>query len=251
MKKLNNKFHFSVDDVFESLIEVSDKKIPLSKHWFFKILYKLWKKYKIRTAVYLFYQKKINGKLRTLKEIRDIKNQLKEGWLYFNIHGLDYDTPPYSQKPSEQKKTFLKIHNQIIRFAGKKNLSSFVRLHYYSESFELKNFYKQKNIYGLFVTDREVGSYRLPKKNSNELILKGITKSKGVYFIRTDYRVEFLSKIKNTSTIKKNFNDNFKKNRKIIIYTHENELKKKINVTNLINSMKILVNDLSILNAKP
>ena len=63
-------------------------------------------KYKIRTAVYLFYQKKINGKLRTLKEIRDIKSQLKEGWLYFNIHGLDYDTPPYSQKPLEQKKLF-------------------------------------------------------------------------------------------------------------------------------------------------
>ena len=35
----DNKFHFSVDDVFESLIEISDNNIPIKKHWFFKILY--------------------------------------------------------------------------------------------------------------------------------------------------------------------------------------------------------------------
>ena len=46
---MNNKFHFSVDDVFESLIEISDNNIPIKKHWFFKILYNLWKKYKIKT----------------------------------------------------------------------------------------------------------------------------------------------------------------------------------------------------------
>ena len=27
--------HFSVDDVFNSLIEVTDNNIPLKKHWFF------------------------------------------------------------------------------------------------------------------------------------------------------------------------------------------------------------------------
>ena len=31
------KFSFSVDDVFESLIEISDKNIPLKEHWFLKI----------------------------------------------------------------------------------------------------------------------------------------------------------------------------------------------------------------------
>ena len=56
-KKIN--LHFSVDDVFESLIEVSDKNISLKKHWFFSKFYFLWKKYKLKTGLYLFYEVKL------------------------------------------------------------------------------------------------------------------------------------------------------------------------------------------------
>ena len=54
----NNSFHFSVDDVFSSLIEVTDKNIKIQNHWFFKQLYNLWIKYKIKTSCVLVKNKK-------------------------------------------------------------------------------------------------------------------------------------------------------------------------------------------------
>ena len=95
--------HFSVDDVFKSLIEVSDKNIPLKKHWFFSQIYKLWKKYKIRTGLYLFYKGKINGKIRYLTEVKNLRKELKENWIYFGPHALDYDSPPHKYSLKEQK----------------------------------------------------------------------------------------------------------------------------------------------------
>lgn len=143
---LSGSFHFSVDDVFKSLIEITDKKISLKKHNFFKIFYKLWKKYKIKTGLHIFYQGKIKGKLRTLKEVKILKKEIKEGWIYFGAHGLDANTPPYTQKPTTQKKVLNNIYKEIYRFAGKKFLCKRIRLHHYSESYEISNFLKKKKL---------------------------------------------------------------------------------------------------------
>ena len=134
----------------------------------------------------------LDGKLRNLKEIKKLnKNQFKD-WLYFGPHGLNKETPPHLQSPNEQKKCFKKIINEINRFAGSKNYSSFIRLHHYSESFELYNFFKKNNIKALFSTDRNVGSHRMPNKISQELITKGYAEFKKLQFIRTDFRIEWL-----------------------------------------------------------
>ncbi len=248
---MKNTFHFSIDDVFESLIEISDKNIPLKKHWFFKILYRLWKNYKVKTALYLFYQKRMNGDIRTLREVKDIKDQIREGWIYFNFHGLDKDNPPFSQTTLDQKKTFEKIRSEIIRFAGKKYFSSFVRLHYYSEAFQLSRYFAKKRVKGLFTTDKKVISYHLPKKNNKELLDIGFSTFKKMKFIRTDFRIEKLSNKKNLKKIKYFFLK--KKNRKknIIIYTHEYELKKSKNLKCLEKSIKILAKDLKFKNINP
>ena len=44
-KKIN--FHFSVDDVFETLIDISDKKVKLKNHWFFSQLFSCGKNLKL------------------------------------------------------------------------------------------------------------------------------------------------------------------------------------------------------------
>ncbi len=248
---MKNTFHFSIDDVFESLIEVSDKNIPLKKHWFFKILYELWKNYKIKTAIYLFYQKKMNGNIRTLKEVKNIKDQIKEGWIYFNFHGLDKHNPPFSQTTLNQKKTFEQIRSEIRRFAGKKYFSRFVRLHYYSEAFKLGEYFKKKKVKGLFTTDKKAISYNLPKKNNKELMNLGFSVFKKVKFIRTDFRIEKLSNKLNQRRIKYLFLQKKSRKKNIIIYTHEYELKKKRNLKCLKKSMKILVKDLKLKNINP
>ena len=244
------KIHFSIDDVFESLIEITDKKISLKKHFFYKELYKLWKKYGIRTGLHLFYEKKINGKLRTLKEVRSLKNELKENWLFFNIHALNNNVPPYKQSPNDQKKTFNKIFKEIERFAGKKYLTKYVRLHHYSESFELNNYFKKKKIIALFSTDRSVGSHRMPKKNSQELINLGETKYKSLEFIKTDFRLEWIENY-NKKTITKKFKNCFDKKNRLIIYSHEYDFKRKKLRVALNKSMKILFQNFKVKVLKP
>ncbi len=241
--------HFSVDDVFKSLIEVSDKNIPLKKHWFFSQIYKLWKKYKIRTGLYLFYKGKINGKIRYLTEVKNLRKELKENWIYFGPHALDYDSPPHKYSLKEQKIHLQKIYDQINRFAGLKNLTKRVRLHEYSECYELYNLFKKYKVNTLFSTDKKVGSHRLPKKNRDELIFKGRTKYKNIFFVRTDFRIENLDK-----NLEKNYYNfiNISKKRKFItIYTHEYELKKK-RIQNLLkNNMSFLSNKSYLLSIKP
>jgi hypothetical protein len=247
---LSGGFHFSVDDVFNSLIEITDKKISLKKHHFFKILYKLWKKYKIRTGLHVFYQGKIEGKLRTLKDVKILKKEIKEGWIYFGAHGLDIDTPPYTQKPNAQKKVLNNIYKEIYRFAGKKFLCKRIRLHHYSESYEISNFLKKKKISALFSTDRKVGAHKLPKELAGQLIKDGTLVYNKLQFIRTDYRIEFLTK-KKLSKIIKNFFRTIKNKKFIIIYSHESEFNKK-KIQNTLNKiMKIFTIKFKLENIHP
>ena len=66
-------YHFSVDDVFECLIEVTDKDMPLFEHPFFKLLKEMHNLYDISVGLNLFYEKEIGGIVRSLKEVRDFK----------------------------------------------------------------------------------------------------------------------------------------------------------------------------------
>lgn len=216
-------YHFSVDDVFDSLAELTDKKINLFEQPFFAFLLKLHQVFGVNVGLHLFYQKKINGTLRTLKDVPDLKNQLKkENWLFFGPHALDYDTPPYAQSISQQVKTFDKIYKQIDRFAGIKKYTRYVRLQYYSESFELKNYFRKKGVEALFTTDRTVGSHRMPKTVNKKLLANGYAKYKGMNFIRTQFRVEFFAKERiKEKTIFNSIKKMLAKYGFIVFYTHE------------------------------
>ena len=51
--------------------------------------------------------------------VEEVKKEIKEGWIYFGAHGLDVQTPPYTQKTTTQKKIINNIYKEIYRFAGK------------------------------------------------------------------------------------------------------------------------------------
>ena len=80
--------------------------------------------------------------MRNLSEVRDISDELKEGWI-FGPHALNFSSPPH--KFSTKKQTnHLSKYDEILRFAGKNYLTKQVRLHEYSESYELKIFLIKK-----------------------------------------------------------------------------------------------------------
>lgn len=232
-------FHFSVDDVLKSLIEITDQNIEIKDHWFFSTLYKIHKKYNLKISLYLFYQEEINGKTRYLYEVRNLKKELKENWLYFGAHSHSYQKPLHSQSIKNQKKHINNIYKEIIRFAGKNLLASKVRLHQYSECYEISNLLKKYKIKTLFTTDKNIGSHRLNENHKKNLLIKGKTKFRNLNFIRTDFRVENMIKQSKKTNIY-NLKNIAKKRNFLSIYTHEYELKKKIVRSKLFNLFDLI-----------
>ena len=155
-------FHFSVDDVLPALISVTDKDIPLVAHPFFRELRWIYEQYGVKSGLNLFNSHVIDGKRRYLNEVRVLKDELRDGWLYFAPHALDFDTPPYAQSIEDQLSMIECIVNEIDRIANGFRSSS-LRFHYYSELFEIANDLILLGYKEIFLTDKHQGSHRLPK----------------------------------------------------------------------------------------
>lgn len=188
-------YHFSVDDVFDCLIEIADRRLAVFRHPFFQFLEHLHEDFDARIDLYLFYQKKIDGKLRTLKDIpEEVRATLNAcAWMRFGPHALDYETAPYSQTPEEQVETFQRIYSEISRIAGESRFSQYVRLHYFSESYELSDFFQKAGVKALFTTDKAAVTHRMPAGVKLDLGAKGFAQFQGMHFIRTHWRAEQLA----------------------------------------------------------
>ena len=196
MDNLKKPFHhFSVDDVFKSLIEIADEKIDVFEHPFFSFLKELHDEFGVNVDLYLFFQEVIDGRLRTLRDVSDsIKQTLNDNpWIRFGPHSLDQAATPYSETPEEQKAIFDQIYNEIYRFSGKKNMSKWVRLNYFSESYELKDYFNEHGVEALFTTDKDRITTRIPEPVNESLRQKGFAEYNGFKFIRTHIRTENLA----------------------------------------------------------
>lgn len=226
--ELNNTpwYHFSVDDVFDSLIDVTLRDIPLFSHPFFSLMKEVHDEYGAQVDLELFWEKEIDGTLYTLRDVRNVTAELEAsgGWLRFGPHALSYMIAPFEQFPTEQIIVFDKIYEEINRFAGKAFYTNWVRLHYYSESYELASYFKEKGVTALFSTDREVGSHRMPKEIGAKLVGEGFATFDDMSFIRTQFRVEVFTNNRNTEEeITQLFVEALAKYGFIIFYSHEYE----------------------------
>jgi len=241
-----NTFHFSVDDVLPALISITDKNIPLIAHPFFKELRWIYDSYGVKTGLNLFGSHIIDGKLRYLKEVRTLSEELKDDWLYFAPHALNFDTPPYSQNTQDQLAMVNSIVTEIDRISNG-NRSSSLRFHHYSECYEIADDLIQLGFNEIFLTDKKVASHRLPSQQ-RELILKnGSIFYNNIKMTRTNYRVENLANDKNTDKdLINSFSRTLKKYSRIVIYSHEYEhVREELN-TMLRNALRILVEELDL-----
>jgi len=227
MNALRNTFHFSVDDVFDALLEVTDNQIPLFDHPFFRFLNAIHREFQTKIGCHLFYQKNINGSLRTLKEVSSLKDQLGSDnpWLFFAPHALEYETLPYAQSVEEQILTVDKIYREIDRIAGGHAYTQFLRLHYYSESYEMADYFRGRGVTALFTTHRDVGSHRMPDRVARRLLEDGYANYQGMDFIRTQFKVEYSPNENWTfGEVMKQIENAYDKYGFITFYTHECDL---------------------------
>jgi hypothetical protein len=164
--------------------------------------------------------------VRNLTEVRDLKHELADAgdWIFFGPHAVDYDNAPFSQNKEEQIAYYDNAYNEIDRFAGNTRYAKWVRLHYFSESFELADYFSARGVEALFATDKPSGSHRMPDEIKSNLVNIGCATYEGMNFIRTHYRIENFANEKLTpSQIEESFKQTLAKYGFIIIFTHEYE----------------------------
>jgi hypothetical protein len=243
-------YHFSIDDVFESLIEVTDSKCPLFNNRMFSMLHAMNQEYGLHVDLELFYEKEIDGNVRTLTEVRNIRDEILGAgdWLWFAPHAQNYQIPPFEQSCSEQVRVFDDIYREIDRFAGNDMRAMWARLHHYSESFELGGFFLERGVEALFSTDRPIGSHRMPPNVSRELIENGVSSYEGTNFIRTQFRLENLTNSRvNNFELAKLFEAALNKYGFITIYSHEYEFSRS-EVRNMFKNVLKTLDSMSVQN---
>ena len=245
------KFHFSIDDVLPSLIEVADNNLSLKDHPLYRDLWMLFEQYGVKTGLYVFNSTWLGGKKRFLSEIHNLQNELEDGWLFFGPHAVNYETAPYDQNINENIDGFKAIYTELDRIAGP-YLCQSVRLHYHSECFELVDFFNEWGVKELLTTDKPIGLHRFADHLKAEMLQKGTVPCNGLNLRRSHIRIENLA------------NDSFghddfvslaeqilSMHEKLVVYSHEYEHKRQDVVNYLHQTMTWIHEDLSLLSDQP
>ena len=187
-------YHFSVDDVFAAFVEVSDAGSRLTDHLFFAFLAELHAQFHTVTDLYLFAEHEVAGTVRSLGEVSDRNRAEFENldWLRLGPHALDFATPPHRQPTEVQRATLERIYAEIDRFGGSVARSRWLRLHYFSESYECADYLRGRGVDGLLLTDKDACAYRLPVAARDELRRHGWTRHAGLDCVRSHLRLEKL-----------------------------------------------------------
>lgn len=240
-----DKFHFSIDDVFHSFMDLEFQKIKIHDHFILGRLFKNYETKGLVSSLYCFNQKKIGNRLLKLNNILNPNILQKEHkWIKFGYHAKNFDTAPYNMEVNHLKRDF----NKFYKFLNyKKIFSQYLRFHYYSEMFELHQELSNKNIKGLFITDKSKMAYRIDKQGKKNIKDFGYCNYSKVLFIRTQFRIENFSKCNlDRKQIIELFETQLKKYGFIIVYVHEYDLYSKKTLYYLDLTLNILFNDLKI-----
>ena len=198
------------------------------------------------STLYTFGNGIIKGKLRHLSEVRSLKNENSEGWLKFGAHALNFDTPPYSRTLDQNIADFQNIFQELVRISDD-NISTSIRLHYYSECYEMKPLFESYAIKELFTTDKPTVAYRLSEIDKACLARNGTHLVNGLWFTSTHLRVEdFAKHNSNKLELYEKFSNIMKTTDKLILYSHECEHARGLVRQKLFESIEILTQDLNL-----
>ena len=185
-------FHVSVDDVFDCLIELSDRGIAAEAQPVLGFCRQLANE-GARPDLYLFRSGlTADGAPRCLDDLTDAaRDQLRRlGGVRFGPHAEDYATAPHAQEIVDQMRTMQGLFAAIDRFADAEQRARWLRLHYFSECFELAPLWKAEGVEALLTTDRPAIAWRLPAAERETLRATGMVIYDGVRFVRSHLRLE-------------------------------------------------------------
>ena len=220
-------YHFSVDDVFECLIDATDNYPDLFEQPLFEFFRRMHRRFGAHVDLYLFNRAPFGGRVRSLQDVSDkFRAQFQEAtWLRLGPHALEYDIPPHKQTPAEQLVTFEETYREIERFAGPEKTTGFLRLHFFSECFELAPYFLEKGAHTLLLTDKPAVAYRLDEPRRRQLSREGWLKHEGLCLLQSHFRMENLARDSvDESSTRFFISDTIARRGHVCLFTHEVDL---------------------------
>ncbi len=223
------RYHLSVDDVFESLFRDIGPEIEQPADDLFTFLTFLHASSDCNVELYVFEQGKVEGIQRSLAEVPDHlhKEFLSRPWLRVGPHAKCYEEPPFEQTLDQQETTLKGVYQQIDRFAGHQSRSRWLRLHYFSECYEMAPFLLSQGVDTLLLTDRESVSYRLGEDARLDLERTGMILRDDLALRRSFCRLEALAAEGwSDARIEVAFRERLMLHGYVALFTHEVDLKR-------------------------
>lgn len=217
----NKLIHYSVDDVFESFVNLSNNDYDsIFEEEHFSFLKKLHDEYGISVSGYVFFE---NGEY-DLTDIPDdyaLEFQENSDWLKFGFHSLNMETNYENEDAQKAKADYEKVIGELIRITGGKSaIDRTVRLHYYATSDEaLEGFQTAElGIERLLSPEDKRLAYNLDEEETSYLYQYDYFKENGLEYIKTDVRLENLD---NVDDFYNNFIQQNDLNEMLVVFTHE------------------------------
>jgi hypothetical protein len=185
-------YHFSVDDVFASLVAPVESGPAFADQPVIRFLLDLAQSHGTQTDLYVFLRDPPGDVSRSLYDLPDsVCAQIAQlDGLRFGPHARDDASAPHAQTIIEQEATLVELYSAIARFCNPSRQSNWVRLHYFSECYEIAPLLLSHGVSALLLTDRPAVTYRLDDAHKAALIEKDWTEKNGLAFIRSHLRFE-------------------------------------------------------------
>lgn len=223
-----HQFHFSIDDVLGSLLQLSDWNLEISQQPMLAFLAELHAETGVTSDLYLFLQAiAADGRTRQLKELSDAACEtLKTArHLRYGPHARNYQTAPHAETVFDVTQGMTLLFENIERFSTPDQQSDWVRLHYFSELHELASLWTRHDVQALMTTDKPAVAYRLGRPEIDELKSTGKTEFNGLGFIRSNLRLEFfLEDAADPARFCARMDDHLARQGFVTIFTHEDDL---------------------------
>jgi hypothetical protein len=186
------RFHFSVDDVIRAPLMVSDWDLPVEGAPMLAFLARLHADWGVRSDLYCFLEMvEADGRRRSLAGLTPAacaRLGAAEAFAW-GPHAQDYATAPHAQDVEAARATFTALGAALDRIGGAR--APWVRLHYFSELFELAPLWAAQGIAALMTTDRPARAWRLDEGARAALAARGRARAEGMEFVTSHIRLEF------------------------------------------------------------
>ncbi len=222
------RFHFSIDDVFDCVLQLSDWNLSVREQPLLAFLDELHQESGAKTDLYVFSAAALaDGRVRRLADVSDRAVEVLAGAAAFRWgpHARCYATAPHAQAVDDATRTFAELNADIARIASSDRRADWVRLHYFSEVFELAPLWRAAGITALMTTDRPAICYRLPATARASLVATGRAEHNGIGFVTSHLRLEFFAgDAADPARFAARLDSAFDRHGFVTVFTHEADL---------------------------